>query len=88
MDIKAICCFTQSGTTAALVAREAGAIVTDFRGEEEIFTGRRVVAAAPGLHEELLRMIADGHADPGLDVLGPLPPLPLGLTGPLPTERT
>jgi len=54
-----------------LVAREAGARITDFEGEEDVLWGQRLCASAPALHEELLGMIAAAHADPTLDVLAP-----------------
>ena len=45
----------------ALVAQEAGAVVTDING---VFpTGDFVLAAAPGIHAELLGLLAPLHAD-------------------------
>lgn len=71
-----------------LVAREAGALVTDFGGTASVFTARRVAAAGPRLHADLLALIAEGHARPDLEALGPLPALPVPLDGPLPAELT
>ncbi len=45
---------TAAGT---LVAREAGAIVTDLAGREVTVPDRGVVAAAPGLHARLLAIV-------------------------------
>ena len=73
---------------AAIIARESGAIVTDFQGAPGILGARRVAAAGPGLHGELLEMIVASHREPDLDPLGPMPEGPLSLTGPLPTELT
>ncbi|MFF0455234.1 inositol monophosphatase family protein [Nocardia africana] len=39
------------------LVRAAGGVVTDLRGEEWSITSRSVLAAAPGVHEELLDMI-------------------------------
>ena len=50
----------------ALIAREAGAIITGFPGETE---GRTLlVGASPGIHEELLALVIDAGAGqlPGL----------------------
>jgi len=41
----------------ALLVREAGGIVTDLDGGPGIFAHGNVVAAAPGMHPELLRLI-------------------------------
>lgn len=71
---------------AALIAREAGARVTDFVGNDDILSGVRVAAAAPALHPELLELLALAHAHPDLEALGPLPAHPASLTGPLPSE--
>lgn len=54
-----------------LVAREAGARVTDFEGDDDVLWGNRICAAAPQLHDDLVRMIASAHATPSLDVLAP-----------------
>jgi myo-inositol-1(or 4)-monophosphatase len=43
---------------AALV-RAAGGVVTDLAGERWTITSGSVLAAAPGVHQELLAMIAD-----------------------------
>lgn len=69
---------------AALVAREAGAIVTDFTGAPGILDGSRVAAAAPGLHAELLALLERAHRRPDLEVLGDAPPDGFALRGPLP----
>ena len=69
-----------------LVAREAGAVVSDFEASPDRFPVRRVAAAAPGLHPDLLAMIRAAHVQPDLEVLGPLPASPLSLVGPLPAE--
>lgn len=47
---------TAGGT---LVAREAGAVVTDLAGAPVAVPALGVVAAAPGLHARMLEMIAD-----------------------------
>ena len=47
---------TAAGT---LVAREAGVIVTDLAGVEVAVPALGVVAAAPGLHARLLRILAE-----------------------------
>jgi myo-inositol-1(or 4)-monophosphatase len=39
------------------LVRAAGGVVTDLRGDEWSITSRSVLAAAPGVHEELLDMI-------------------------------
>ncbi len=41
----------------ALLVREAGGVVTNLEGEPAIFAHGNVVAAAPGVHPELLRVI-------------------------------
>ncbi|MFH1844522.1 MAG: inositol monophosphatase family protein [bacterium] len=41
-----------------LLAREAGAVVTDFQGRAGLLSGASVVAAAPGLHQTMLEMLA------------------------------
>ena len=46
---------TAGGT---LVAREAGALVTDFTGQEISIPTEHVVAAAPGLHPQMLAILA------------------------------
>ncbi len=46
-----------------LVAREAGAVVTDFAGQGGLLSGQSILAAAPGLHAEMqaqLRGSGDG----------------------------
>ena len=69
-----------------VIAIEATARVTDFRGRDDLEDARRVCAAAPGLHAALLAMIVAGHEDPTLDALGPPPATPVPLEGPLPTD--
>jgi myo-inositol-1(or 4)-monophosphatase len=51
---------TAAGT---LVARESGAFVSDFGGNQDRLHVKNILAAAPGLHEEMLAMFA--HAHPG-----------------------
>ncbi|MBU8870092.1 MAG: inositol monophosphatase [Gemmatimonadales bacterium] len=51
---------TAAGT---LIAREAGALVSGFGGNREILHVENIVAAAPGLHQEMLEMFA--RAQPG-----------------------
>ena len=50
----------------ALIAREAGAIITGFPGERE--SRGLLVAAAPGIHDELLTLVVEAGAGqlPGL----------------------
>jgi len=71
---------------AALIAREAGAVVSDFRGTPELLEARRIVAAAPRLHGELIGLLQRAHARPDLDVLGAAPDAALPLHGLLPGE--
>jgi len=49
-----------------LVAREAGAVVTDLDGGPDALHGRHVLAAAPGLHAEMLGILRAGAAGHGL----------------------
>ncbi len=49
-----------------LVAREAGAVVTDLDGDDDALHGRHVLAAAPGLHAVMLAIIRAGAAGHGL----------------------
>ncbi|MBK6898033.1 MAG: inositol monophosphatase [bacterium] len=49
-----------------LVAREAGAVVTDLDGGPDALHGRHVLAAAPGLHAVMLGIIRAGAAGHGL----------------------
>ncbi len=42
-----------------LIAREAGAAVTDFEGAEACLHARHVLAAAPGLYDEMKSLIAE-----------------------------
>jgi myo-inositol-1(or 4)-monophosphatase len=42
-----------------LVAQEAGAVVSDFTGAAECLHARHVLAAAPGLHPEMLSLIQE-----------------------------
>lgn len=41
-----------------LIAREAGAVVSDQNGEQGPMHFRRILAAAPGLHEEMVGILA------------------------------
>ena len=41
----------------AVIAREAGARVTDLDGEDELFARGNVLAAAPGVHRDLLDIV-------------------------------
>ncbi len=69
-----------------LIAREAGAVVSDFVGRGRVLDGRRICASTPGVHRDLLALIASAHAHPEMDVLSaPLPP-GVPLEGPLPGE--
>jgi myo-inositol-1(or 4)-monophosphatase len=72
---------------ATVIAREAGVLVSDFRGHASVLEARRLAAAGPALHPELLEMIQAAHREPNLDVLGPFPEGDLALTGPLPGEQ-
>jgi len=51
----------------SLIAREAGAVVTDFDGGGDYLDGRQILAAAPGLHGTMLGIIsaAQREAAPG-----------------------
>jgi myo-inositol-1(or 4)-monophosphatase len=49
-----------------LVAREAGAVVTDLDGEHDALHGRHILAAAPGLHAEMLAILREGAGGRGL----------------------
>lgn len=49
-----------------LIAREAGALVTDLDGDDDALHGRHVLAAAPGLHAVMLAIIRAGAAGHGL----------------------
>lgn len=51
---------TAAGT---LIAREAGARVTGFEGERLPLHTRHILAAAPGLHEQMLRILADTEGE-------------------------
>jgi len=53
---------TAAGT---LVAREAGALVTDFTGREIPIPTEHVVAAAPELHDRMMEILAPVIADRG-----------------------
>jgi myo-inositol-1(or 4)-monophosphatase len=48
----------------ALVAAEAGAVLSDYRGEQGYLWGRRLVAAGAGLHPQLLAMLREAHRRP------------------------
>lgn len=58
-------------SAGALLVQAAGGVVTDLAGEEWTIESGSVLAAAPGVHEELLDMIAavgsehDGRAEEG-----------------------
>ena len=41
-----------------LIARESGAVVSDFQGNSERLHYSRILAAVPGLHEQMVRMLA------------------------------
>ena len=43
-----------------LVAREAGAVVTDFAGRGGLLSGESILAAAPGLHAEMQAQLRGG----------------------------
>ncbi len=47
----------------SLIAAEAGAVVTDFRGAAGPFDGSSVLAAAPGLQQRMLAIIAETKAE-------------------------
>ena len=47
-----------------LIAREAGARVTSFEGEEGFLDGRSVLAAAPGLYDAMLAVLREGRHGP------------------------
>ncbi len=49
---------------AVLLIREAGGSVTDFRGGEDCLSGESVVASNGRIHEEMLRVIAQGAGAP------------------------
>jgi len=72
----------------ALILREAGGIVTDFEGDDDVLWSRRLAAAAPALHADLLAMIERAHTAPELDVLAPPLSAPVPRRGPLPSEDT
>jgi myo-inositol-1(or 4)-monophosphatase len=72
----------------ALILREAGGVVTDLEGSDDVLWSRRLAAAAPGLHAALLAMIERAHAAPDLDVLAPALDAPVPRHGPLPGEDT
>ena len=46
-----------------LAAREVGAVVSDFSGREGFLDGQQIVAAAPGLHAQLLEVLRN---EPGV----------------------
>ncbi|MGD2104546.1 MAG: inositol monophosphatase family protein [Anaerolineae bacterium] len=47
-----------------LIVREAGGIATDFAGELECVSGRRIVASNGHIHDQLLRVLKEGAAAP------------------------
>jgi myo-inositol-1(or 4)-monophosphatase len=65
----------------SLIAREAGAVVSDFRGGGDYLAGRRIAASGPGIHREILELLAAVHERPELSPLGEL------LTGPIPLSE-
>lgn len=61
-----------------LIAREAGARVSDYRGEDDFLWGGRIAAAGEALHPQLLEMLRAAHEDPenwplGEPLEGPVP---------------
>jgi myo-inositol-1(or 4)-monophosphatase len=72
---------------ATVIAREAGVVVSDFRGDESVLYARRLAAARSVVHTDLLEMIQTAHREPDLEVLGPLPAGDLAWTGPLPGDH-
>jgi myo-inositol-1(or 4)-monophosphatase len=42
----------------SLIAREAGALVTEFSGEDVMIPTRHILAAVPGLHEQMRQILA------------------------------
>lgn len=66
-----------------LVVLEAGGRVGDFEEECLPLSGRRVVASTPRIFEELLRVLALGHDDPGIDFLASPLPASVPRRGPL-----
>lgn len=42
----------------SLIAREAGALVTEFSGEDVMIPTRHILAAVPGLHEKMRQILA------------------------------
>ena len=70
-----------------LVAREAGARVEDFIGNDDPRYTRRILASAPGVFDAMIEAIACAHQSPDLDVLGPHPGTALSMTGALPGEE-
>ena len=47
-----------------LIVREAGGRATDFDGGPDCVSGRRIVASNGHIHEQMLRVIAEGSAAP------------------------
>ena len=64
----------------SLIAREAGAIVSDYEGGDDYLWGRRIVAAGPQLHPQLLEMLREAHAHPEEWPLGSPLTAPVALT--------
>ncbi len=65
----------------SVIAREAGAVVSDYTGGDGFLWGRRIVAAGPAVHPQLLEMLRDAHAHPeewplGAPLSGPVPLVP------------
>jgi myo-inositol-1(or 4)-monophosphatase len=56
------------------IAAEAGATASDLTGGSDFLHGERICIAAPGLHGELLALLAEAHRDPEHSPLGrPIP---------------
>jgi len=51
----------------SLVAREAGAVVSDFAGGGSYLDGRQILAAAPGLHADMLEVIGAACMKPATE---------------------
>jgi myo-inositol-1(or 4)-monophosphatase len=61
-----------------VIAQEAGARVSDYRGEDDFLWGGRIAAAGEVLHPQLLEMLRAAHQDPekwplGAPFQGPVP---------------
>ena len=62
----------------ALLVREAGGVVTDLDGGPGIFAHGNVVAAAPGVHRELLALIRARCGEADVAARAPIAPAPDG----------